>query len=1449
MFGGTVGEVSGLEFRVLGPLEAWRGGEQLRVGGERQRGLLALLLVHANELVRTEQLVDQLFGGEQSDGGVNAVRVAVSRLRRLLDGGQGNGVLVTRPGGYVLHARPEQLDVARFEQLLADGKRALSGGEPLAAASALREALSLWRGPALADLSLLEFVQPEIRRLEELRLLAVTERIDADLALGRDAELIPEIEALVASNPMQERLRGQLMLALYRAGRQADALTVYRESSEFLRDELGLEPSRALQDLERSILRQDEALDVERIQAPVEDEVAVCPFKGLAFFDRSDAEYFCGRERLVAELVSRCTGATLVGIVGASGMGKSSVLRAGLLPALAGGVLPGSAGWRQYLLRPGERPREELAAVIAADGIRAALARLAPGDRCVLAVDQLEELFTVCHDEDERAAFIDELMQAAKDHDRRALVLVSLRADFYGRCASYPSFAELLSGCHVLVGPMEPGELARAIELPASRAGLHVERGLVEALVAEVAGEPGGLPHLSSTLLELWGLRDGRSLRLAVYRASGGVRGAVARVAEEAYTRLGEADRAVARNLMLRLATGDEGSLVRRRLPRSELARLDGAERVLAVLTDARLLTASDGEVEVSHEALLREWPRFRGWLEEDRVGRRLHAHLAASVREWEARGQDTGDLYRGARLAAALDWAAQREGELNRSEREFLDASRAEAERETRGQRRLNRRLRGLLFGALALLVAAIAAGVVALAKQATASSEARVALARQLGEEAVNEPRIDRAMLLAREAINIDRDPETESTLLATLLRSPQAVGTFTAPIDSRPQSVTVSPDGRTLAVPDNIGNLRFYDPVTRALQRSRMVGTTPEPVEYSNDGSLLVDVPSAPAIEVRNAHTLALVKTLKIVDPAFLAAPTLDNFYNSHLISPDHRIVYYAYWVLDPTTGSAKAAYLDRWSLPTGRRLPTVPLGNGPISMGLIDREARLAVINRNGLRVFDARTLRPLQDVPFRLPPATLFGAISPDARTAAFGSMTGSVYFVNLRTGHITPSIGGHSAEVTDVVYSPDGRTVVTTGDDNQVKVWDPTTATTTAVLTGHAGEVHGAAFSPDGRTLYTASLDGVLFEWDLGGDRRFGLPVKIGPPLACCAIDNPGTVPLAVASDGSRFATRIGASAIGLFFTRTGQEQTRFHIGAGAGVPTAIAWSPAGSQLAVAGHNGAVQLWDVAGAPMLRRSLEGLRPPAGQSEAVQAVAFSPNGRLLAASDINHTAGPAPPGGRVAIWRTSDGALLGPPRALGSPGDSAAFSRDGKQLAVGLDAGPVQLLNPSNARLLRTLRPIGSGEQLGTIALAFAPQGTLATGSWSGVVQLWNSATGRQLGHPLLAAAAPVGSIAFDPSGRRFATTGGADGTVKLWFTTSLQQEGTSLSQTTGGWGNARFTPDGSKLIAVHDNGQGTIWPATPAAWEQHACAVAGRNLTREEWSRFVTGHSYSRVCP
>ena len=376
-------------------------------------------------------------------------------------------------------------------------------------------------------------------------------------------------------------------------------------------------------------------------------------------------------------------------------------------------------------MRPGERPLDELRRVLvsgASDPLAEALGALPANERLFLAVDQLEELFTACRSEAERAAFVDTLARAAADPERRAIVAVALRADFYGRFAAYPELAELLGGNHVLVGPMQASELRRVVELPAGRVGLRVEPELADALVDDVEGEPGALPLLSTALLELWQKREDDALVLAAYRESGGVHGAVARLAEGTYARIPDERKPIVRAVMLRLVGEGEGEVpVRRRAPLAELdlERNPDVTDVLETFADSRLVTVGEGSVEVAHEALLREWPRLREWIEEDAEGRRLRRHITAAATDWDASGHDQGELYRGARLAAALDWSTEHAFELNELEREFVTESREASEREAKRARRTNRRLRGLLTGVAVLLAAAIAGGIFALVQR----------------------------------------------------------------------------------------------------------------------------------------------------------------------------------------------------------------------------------------------------------------------------------------------------------------------------------------------------------------------------------------------------------------------------------------------------------------------------------------------------------------------------------------------------------------------------------------------------------------------------------------------------------------------------------------------------------------------------------------------------------
>ena len=425
--------------------------------------------------------------------------------------------------------------------------------------------------------------------------------------------------------------------------------------------------------------------------------------------------------------------------------------------------------------------------------------------------------------------------------------MVALRADFYGRFAAYPGLAELLGANHVLVGPMQASELRRAVELPAGRVGLRVEPELADALVDDVEGEPGALPLLSTALLELWQKREDNALTLAAYRESGGVHGAVARLAEGTYARIPDERKPLVRAVMLRLVGEGEGDApVRRRAPLAELdlERNDDVADVLATLADSRLVTVGEGSVEVAHEALLREWPRLREWIEEDAEGRRLRRHITQAATEWDAAGRDQGELYRGARLAAALDWTADH----------ALDAERARARvrhRESRGLRagdearpahqppparparrgrgpaRRGRRRRDL--------------------RRRPARRGARretAQLAQRLGAQALVEEDLDLSLLLARQAVAIDDSPQTRGYLLADLLRSPAVVGIMHGGSDASVLSgIAVSPDGKDArGRSSRRRDASLRRPDVRADRRAAADAAGRKTLAYSPDGKTL-------------------------------------------------------------------------------------------------------------------------------------------------------------------------------------------------------------------------------------------------------------------------------------------------------------------------------------------------------------------------------------------------------------------------------------------------------------------------------------------------------------------------------------------------------------------------------------------------------------------------------
>jgi len=1424
-----------LEFRILGPLAVLADGEPVSIGGPKQRALLALLLLSSNRVVSRDRLVGELFADLSPNSADHALRNQISRLRKVLSAtGVDPPRLVAQPPGYLLRVEPEELDLEDFEGLFAEGREALAGGRPTAAARALEAAEALWSGPALADLEPEGFAGVEAERLEELRLAAVEQRIDADLALGRHLGLVSELEALTLDYPYRERFRAQLMLALYRCGRQAEGLEVYRQTRTLLTEELGLAPSAELQELERAILVQEPEL-----QAPTGDsgapmvappEALVCPFKGLAPFEPDDHDLFFGRERLVGELLARLETTNFLVLTGPSGSGKSSLLRAGLLPSLDG---------RRVVIRPGSRPAVELTRALG-DELSAALDGLAPGERLVLAVDQLEEVFAFDVDPGERAAFFATLVDASWDPGRRAVVLLALRGDFFGRLGSYVELADLVGSNHVLLAPMSPSELRRAIEGPAARVGLPVEPALVDVLVQEVAGEPGGLPLLSAALLDLWRERSGPGLTLEAYERSGGVRGAVARHAEAALRTLGDEEKLVAKRIVLRLVAGGDGEAWTRR--RATLAELDADDpqvaRVLAALVQMRLLVAGDDSVELVHEALFEQWPRLTEWLDEDLEGRRMHQHLAQGAVFWNEAGRDQSDLYRGARLAAALEWTdeAGSADPLNRLEREFMDESRQAFISEGERQRRGNRRLRGLLVGALLLLVAAATAGGIVFIQRAHAQQQATTALAQRLGAQALLEPSPDTSLLLAREGMNLDNSPTTQDNLLTALLRSPALLGEAHAP-EGSVLDEALSPDGRLLAFRSSSGEVYFLNaktlrPVghwTAEGERVLLYGSIAHPASalaFSPDGRTLAvgssedSTSNRALIYLLDAHShrqraVSSSGNTSITDLRF--APNGRTFVTGEIIrgTASTEAV-----VLRSATDGHSLGVTSPQSSPDGRVI------------GYVDRGRKVLVTSGpSHSLLLDAHTLRIVGSLH-----EGGAAAVSREGDLAAFGHADGSIALAGLqgRESRPKPMQGRMSAPIESLEFSRDGEILASTAADGSVAVWDVPTATLREALTGHTAAAADPVFSPNGARLYAGSADRSVIVWDVRGAHRLGRPFRFEPIGAAGQVAKPRTpvrgasTAVAISPDGSQFATSPAPGRITVWRSR--DEAVVGELRGPVGFVNSLAFSHGGGLLAAVGRSPNIVLWSVRRRKIVRVLRRPVRVYPRNNAFASEVAFAPNDRLVASA--------ANDGLQAFAWRT--GRLVGPAQVGASTSD-LTFSADGRLLAVAADNSEI---NVWDVRRWRPVRKFVDGNSVS--ALRFEPHGTtIAAGDDLGQVKFWDAATGRPLPQHLSGQNGAIGSLSFDPSHDRLMTS--TDGGTRLWDLPTEKPIGAPLPGSFGGRGT--FFPNGHRLIAVTGSGTGIIWNVDPASWSRWACRIARRNLSLAEWHNFLPTVAYRKVCP
>jgi WD40 repeat protein len=1114
------------------------------------------------------------------------------------------------------------------------------------------------------------------------------------------------------------------------------------------------------------------------------------PYKGLRAFQETDAETFFGRSELTKQLTNHLTNTSFLAVVGPSGSGKSSVVKAGLLPALRAGAIDGSDEWFITEMIPGTHPLEELEAAllrIAVNPPSSLIEPLEKDDRglvrtlkrilpitvdshgqpptLLLVIDQFEELFTLV-DQQTRNLFLNNLLAALRDSRCRLRVVTTLRADFYDRPLQLPALADYIKADTVVVTPLTGVELEESIAGPAALAGTRLEDGLVARIIDDVHDQPGMLPLLQYALTELYERREDDSMTHAAYDALGGIQSVLGRRAEELYTGSTQVEQTLTRQLFLRLVTLGEGvEDTRRRVLQSELLSLghsgQGEGRDAKTLTslilqhfgEARLLSfdrdpiTRTPTVEVAHEALLREWPRLRAWIEESRDDVRLQRLIAVSAAEWLAADKDAGFLLRGSRLDQFKGWAAATTVALAPDERIYLSTS-SEARRlrvteeEARRQRELEtaqqlaeeqrqraeiqsrstKRLSYLVAGLIAILLVAIGAAWLAFVSQQQAQENfiesERIRLASQAQNAITRGESGELSMLLALNSLQNGYSPVADAALQTSIAQGlPEQI--YVGHTDDI-QHVQFSADGRKLLTASSDRTARIWD-VQTGEELQRFVGHTATIIslDLSADNNHLLSSGADATVRLWNARTGEELFQFPGSPSAAGIDFTADG--TQFLITVPGKVEFR--------------------SVATGEIVKQFSAVDGDgYDSEFSPNEAYILVTSLRGnskARIWDATTGVPI--IEFVGHEGWIGDSdFSPDNRYVFTVGQDGTARIWEVATGKELRRFEGHTDALFSGDYSPDGLTVLTGSYDKTVRLWDVMSGRELRQIRGHTDFAHGV-FSPDGRYIATAGGDHVAKLWDISGNTEPAMRADFS-------------------ADHFQDQTAISVSDDGQFVL----------VGRLSGVVDVISMSSGETVYE------------------LNTSLS----------QVNTQTLSPDGQLVVSGDSD---------GNVSLWNVVKGEPVWTFTGHDGPIRDVGFTKDGSQILTASEDGTARLIDRHSG--MQTQQFSGHEDAVHSICATNSGDKVLTT-SADGTVRLWDALSGAET-RQFSGQSGATNNGVFSPDETMIAA-GGTDRSTRLWQV----DDGTLVQELIGHTGSileVEFSANGQILLTGSEDQTARLW--------------------------------------